>query len=105
MAILKHKFWGIFSAFVAVGATFLGLSSAKNAAGRTIEMRLADVRKHVKLLEKDQVRDIGWALYPQSDETSASDTRVSQKWDNWRDYRWKDRPRWDDWRDYRWRKY
>jgi hypothetical protein len=96
MAVLKRRFWGPFSVFVAVWATFLGLSSAKNAAGRTIEMRLTDVRKHIELLEKDHTRDIDRALYPQPDKTSVSDTRVSQRWS---DYGY--RPRWDNWNNWR----
>jgi len=83
MAVLKRKFWVPFSAFVVVWATFVGLSSAKNAAERTIEMRLTDVRKHIELLEKDHTRDIDRALYSQPDKTSVSDTRVSQRWNDW----------------------
>jgi len=89
--ITKGKFWSIFSAFVAGLAAYFGLTPTKIAAGRTIEMRLADVSKRIELSEKEQGRDIRRVLDPRTDRTHESDTKTSQ----WRDYRW------DDWRDYR----
>jgi hypothetical protein len=74
------------SAFVAGLATFFGLSLAKAASARTIEIRLADVSKRLEILEKDHNYDILRTLYPHADHTSASDTQVSQ-FSNWQNSR------------------